>query len=169
MEKCKEVSPGSFKPNKQHDVLSTAFGKEEHRDSARGVGVNVTVREGFGKPKKSKGRLSGLVSEDVVREISDKVELVSEEIVKKISAKISQEIISEMQPMFDSLKDKLHYLMKRFPQKFPTDLRASADTHQSVYKPIDSPVACSSCQSVNSYPFSVKVTLNVSNLKNIFI
>nr|GLL16572.1 uncharacterized protein LOC109182188 isoform X1 [Ipomoea trifida] len=136
----KPLYPGSFKPSRHQDVLSEALGKKEHPGSVRGVGAYVAVKKVFGKPMKSKERSRGVLAMDDVEALVEKVR---------------QETILAMQPTIDSLNNQLQDLMKRMPQEYPENVRASMGTPQSMYKPVDPLVGRSSCQSVDPYPFAL--------------
>ncbi|XP_019187832.1 PREDICTED: uncharacterized protein LOC109182188 isoform X2 [Ipomoea nil] len=146
VEKCEEVSQGSFQPKRHHDILSAATGKEDHSGFVRGVGVYVTIRDVFGKPEERKSRFA---------DVENLREIIKKEVYTDIAEKVKQETISAMQPTIDILNDQLKYLMKNAPQQFPVDPSASTGTPLSTRIPFDPPLTRSNCHSVDLNSFSM--------------
>ncbi|XP_019179181.1 PREDICTED: uncharacterized protein LOC109174397 [Ipomoea nil] len=142
VEKCEEVSQGTFQPKRHHDILSAAIGKEDYSGSARGVGGYATIQGVFGKPEHHRSTSSGVVSVDVVKEM-----------MAKCRQDARQDAMTEMeerwQPKIEALNQQLHFLMKNMPSTHLIPQGVSDGTPQSVPAPCDIPQTWSSCHSVD--------------------
>ncbi|XP_019195692.1 PREDICTED: uncharacterized protein LOC109189538 [Ipomoea nil] len=144
VEKCEEISQGSFQPKRQNDVLTTVLGTNEHGGYVRGVGVYSNIRDVFGKPESiSRGNSAGLIS------VSDMEKIIEKRIYDKVAEKIRKETMEDMQPKFDLMQSQLEYLMK------------NAQASPKVGTPTWS--SCHSIDQVNK----LKVILNIFNILNI--
>ena len=58
---------GKFKPQRKHDVLSTAIGSKEHGDCVRGLSSKLSIEDGFEKDK-ARYRSHDRYKEEIVAE-----------------------------------------------------------------------------------------------------
>ncbi|XP_031109558.1 uncharacterized protein LOC116013770 [Ipomoea triloba] len=140
VEKCDEVSEGTFQPNRHHDILSVALGKSEEKrgsGTVRGVGSYSTIRQVFGQPEQKRGTPS---------------ELISTNDAQKMLEKCMQATLLEVQPKIEMLTQQLNVLLKNMPGTHLYPQGVSVGTPQSDCAPCDQPPTQSSCHSVDVYP-----------------
>ncbi|XP_031095130.1 uncharacterized protein LOC115999420 [Ipomoea triloba] len=103
IEKCEEMSQGSFQPARQNDILSAALGTNEHGGYVRGVGVHSKNRDVFGMP--SRGKSSWGVS-------GVDLEAMEKNLYEKLADKIRRETREEMEEKFKDMQSQLQSFMK---------------------------------------------------------
>ncbi|XP_031106223.1 uncharacterized protein LOC116010864 [Ipomoea triloba] len=103
IEKCEEMSQGSFQPACQNDILSAALCTNEHGGYERGVGVHTKIQDMFGMPSrgKSSGGVSGVDLETMEKNLYD-----------KLAEKIRKETREEMEEKFKDMQSQLQSFMK---------------------------------------------------------
>ncbi|XP_019156961.1 PREDICTED: uncharacterized protein LOC109153561 [Ipomoea nil] len=151
VDKCEEVSKGSFQPKRHHDILSAALGKEDYSGSVRGVGKYSTIRDVFGKPERK--------------------QVITVDDVKKLMEKCKQDTVLDVQSKIDILNQQLNILMRNMSTTHPLPQDASVGTPQSVHVPFDLSPIHSSCHSIDAYPVTtikenVKISSPRQNKKN---
>ncbi|XP_019176290.1 PREDICTED: uncharacterized protein LOC109171676 [Ipomoea nil] len=122
VEKCEEISQGSFQPNRQNDILTSALGTNEYGGYVRGVGVHAKIRDVFGKPDSiSRGKSVGVVS------VSDLEEIVEKKIYEKVAEKIRKQTMEDMQSKLEIMQSQLENMIKNAQAipKVGTPIRSS--------------------------------------------
>ncbi|XP_019156997.1 PREDICTED: uncharacterized protein LOC109153602 isoform X2 [Ipomoea nil] len=144
VDKCEEVSHGSFQPKRHHDILSAALGKEDYTGSVRGVGSYTTIRAVFGKPERK--------------------QVITVDDAKKLIEKCKQDTVANVQSKIDILNQQLNILMRNMSTNHLLPQDAMVGTPQSVHVPFDPSPIRSSSHSIDAYPITtIKENIKISS------